>query len=162
MRWQLSDGGDPVARAVADRHYNRQSPGSAKFTPPGSNVVFRTGEGQAVWSTAWPLAEYVRHEWAGAWINTIFRNESPHLSSELILEAVAATRFLWGEPPELGLVTMVDRSKVRAKRDPGYCYLRAGFRVLGRTKINDLIVLGLDPAAMPAPEPPLLYQETLA
>jgi hypothetical protein len=88
----------------------------------------------------------------GAWMCAIFRNESPHLSSELIREAVAATRFYWGEPPDLGMITFVDAGKVRHKRDPGRCYLRAGFHNIGKNK-GGQVVLQLRPEAMPEAEP---------
>lgn len=54
-----------------------------------------------------------------------------------------------GEPPDLGMVTFVDRSKVRGKRDFGYCYRKAGFVPCGETK-GGLLALQLLPADMPA------------
>jgi hypothetical protein len=112
---------------LADRHYNRQKPGTSQFTPPGRCYAFLTADASALWVSSWPFAEYVKHDWAGAWINSTFRNESGHLSSELIREAVAATRAFWAEVPALGMVTFVDPRKVRHKRDPGRCYRKAGF-----------------------------------
>ena len=154
MRWQRSWRADPVGAAIADRHYNRQRVGSKQFVPPGRCVVLRTPEGDALWVTSWPFAAYVRHEWGGAWLCSTFRNESPHLSSELIREAVSATRAVWSEVPAMGMVTFVDAAKVRAKRDPGRCYLRAGFQRVGFTK-GGLVVLQLLPAAMPDATQPL-------
>ena len=127
MRWYLSHRADPRALPLADRHYSRQKIGSPQFVPPGRCQVFLTKDADALWVTSWPFAEYVKHAWAGAWINSFFRNESTELSSELIREALAATRALW-DPPPLGLVTFIDPKKVRKKRDFGRCYLRAGFR----------------------------------
>lgn len=152
--WQLSDRADPIANAVAKRHYNCQTPDSNQWVKPGSCVCFRTAEGGAIWSSSFPIAEYVRHAWAGAWENSTFRNERPdlYLSSDLIRRAVALTRWAWGEPPELGMVTFVDASKTRRKRDPGRCYRRAGFEHVGFTK-GGLWVFQLAPAAMPAGEP---------
>lgn len=150
MRWHLSYRADAPAARLADRHYNRQRPGSAQFVPPGRCFVLRTAAADAVWTTSWPFEEYVKHQWAGAWVNSLFRNESPNLSSELIREAVAATLAEWPEPPELGIVTFVDPTKVRRKRDPGRCYRRAGFRDVGTTK-GGLIALQLLPAEMPEP-----------
>ncbi len=155
MRWQLSDRADPPARRLADRHYNRQSIGAPNFVPPGRCVVLRTPEADAVWVTSWPIAEYVKHAWAGAWICTIFRNESPHLSSELIRQAVAATLSIWLEPPDLGLVTFVNAEKVRHKRDPGRCFVKAGFHHVGKTIVHRLLALQLLPEEMPDPEPAL-------
>lgn len=115
-----------------------------------------TGEAHALWVTSYPFAQYVKHEWAGAWVCSCFRNESPHLSSELIREAVAATRVKWPEVPELGMVTFVDPTKVRNKRDFGRCYIRAGFEVVGETK-GGLIALLMRPEFMPPPVEPLPF-----
>lgn len=162
MRWQLSDRADPAARPLADRHYNRQSIGAACFVPPGRCTVLRTPEADAFWVTSWPFAEYVRHAWPGAWICSAFRNESPHLSSELIREAVAATRDVW-EPPALEwpLVTFVNAAKVRHKRDPGRCFLRAGFVRIGETQ-GGLLAFGLALADFPDAVPAFGTQETFA
>ena len=148
MRWIKSHRFDRQVVPLANRHYNRQKVGSPQFAPPGRCVVLRTQEYDAFWITSWPYAEYVRHAWAGAWICSAFRNESGHLSSELIREAIEVTRSIYGDPPELGMVTFVDATKVRHKRDPGRCYLRAGFRHAGMTK-GGLIALQLLPQDMP-------------
>jgi hypothetical protein len=148
VRWHESWRFDPRALPLADRHYNRQKPGTPQFVAPGRCAVFLTAEADALWVTSWP--RFSQHAWAGAWINTHFRNESPHLSSALILEAVAATRARYGEPPAQGMVTFIDPKKVRHKRDPGRCYLRAGFVRVGVTRERGYLVLQLLPAAMPA------------
>lgn len=150
MRWLISHRFDADVLPLADRHYNRQTIGSPQFVPPGRCVVLKTADLKAVWTTSWPFAQYVKHAWAGAWVNSLFRNEGAGLSSELILEAIAATRGCWPHVPELGIVTFVDGSKVRHKRDPGRCYRKAGFRHVGFTK-GGLWVLQLLPADMPAP-----------
>lgn len=106
-----------------------------------------------MWVTSWPFAEYVKHRWGGAWVNSLFRNERRdlHLSSDLIREAVAATRAFYGEPPALGMVTFIDRDKTHRKRDPGRCYLKAGFVRDGETK-GGLVAVRMFPEAMPPPE----------
>lgn len=149
--WLLSWRADPVAKILADRHYSRQSPESKQFVPPGQCVVLRTLEGNAYWVASWPLAQYVRHAWPGAWICSAFRNESYILSSYLITCAVAVTRNEFGDPPGIGMITFVDEAKVKRKRDPGRCFLKAGFRFVGYTK-GGLVALQLTPDRMPAPE----------
>ena len=126
MRWAVSYRASPRGKRIADRHYNRQNPEATQFVPPGACLVLVTVEGDALWVTSAPLAEFVGHAWAGAWVNSTFRNEGKHLSSELIREAVAATKARW-PVPELGMVTFVDATQVRRKRDPGVCYHHAGF-----------------------------------
>jgi hypothetical protein len=147
--WEASWKADSRAARIADRHYNRHKVGAIQFVPPGRAFVLRHAD-NAVWITSWPYEEYVRHAWAGAWINSLFRNESERLSSEAIREAVALTLGHWTEPPELGLVSFVDPRKIRHKRDPGRCYLRAGFHRVGETK-SGLVALQLLPSEMPEP-----------
>lgn len=171
MRWHLSNRADPRGKPLADRHYNRQNPDSPQYAPPGGCVVLLTEQGTALWITSTPKAEYVQHAWAGAWVNSLFRNEHPprrhrchlhrqglhcprHLSSDLIREAVAASRSVAGDPPELGLVTFVDAGQVRAKVDPGRCYLEAGFKLVGKTK-GGLLTFQMLPEDMPPPAAPL-------
>ncbi len=161
MTWTISWRADPVARAIADRHYNRQAVGAPQFVPPGRCVVLLTEEADALWITSWPIAEYVQHAWAGAWVNSCFRNEGEHLSSDLIREAVAATLAIWPDPPELGLVSFVDPAKVRRKRDPGRCFLRAGFRLVGKTK-GGLLAFQMLPDEMPGPSAAVGMQFALA
>lgn len=140
------------ALPLADRHYNRQKPGTPQFVPPGRCVVLLTEDERAVWVTSWPFAEFTKHAWPGAWINSLFRNEGAGLSSDLIRQAVAATLAEWPDPPEVGMVTFVNADEVRRKRDPGRCYKRAGFKHVGYTKAG-LLAFQLLPAEFPSPEP---------
>lgn len=153
MRWHVSHRADPRALPLANRHYSRQTPESPQFVAPGRNLVLLTGDASALWVTLWQREEFTDHAWPGGWCCALFRNERPDrdLSSELIREAVAATRARFGEPPPMGFVTFVNPSKTRRKRDPGRCFRRAGFRVVGETA-SGLLVLRLAPEDMPAPE----------
>lgn len=158
MIWSLSHRFDPKAVAVADRHYNRQKPGTPQCAPPGRCMVLYASErgGQAFWITSWPFAEYVKHAWAGAWVCSAFRNEGCGVASEMIREAVAATLAFYGAAPPLGMITFVDRKKVRPYVTPkghkifGQVYRQAGFKEVGETK-GGLLALQLLPNAMPAP-----------
>lgn len=162
MMWRLSHRADKAALPLADRHYNRQKIGSPQFVPPGRCVVLLAGEpAKALWVTSWPFAQYVKHAWAGAWVCSCFRNEGAGLSSELILQAIAATKAIYGEPPELGMVTFVDRSKTLPKKDPGYCYQKAGFKPDGKTK-GGLYALIMKPEDMPPAQQPISFQGILA
>jgi hypothetical protein len=152
--WYLSDRADPVARVLADRHYNRQKVGAKQFVPPGRCLVLTTLLGDAFWVTSYPYAEHVKHRWRGAWVCSAFRNEGPARSSELVAAAIRATAYRWPILPEVqswivvkrlpdrtllerapvSMVTFVDRGEVRSKRDPGRCFLRAGFEDAGDTR----------------------------
>ncbi len=148
MLWYLSHRADPRALPLADAHYNRQKVGSPQFVPPGRCLVLLTADAGALWVTSWPFAEYVKHRWAGAWVNSLFRRERGPLASTLILDAVAATRAHFGPAPSVGMVSFVDASEVKRKRDPGRCYLRAGFVRDGETK-GGLLAFRMSPEAMP-------------
>lgn len=142
---------DREARKIADRHYSRQKPGTPDFVGNVKPLVLLAPVGdsaRALWISAWQT--YVRHEYTNAWQCVLFRNEGAGLSSELITEAVAATRWCWGGMPENGFITFVDRDKTRPKRDPGYCYRMAGWVDAGETK-GGLVVLRLPADAMPEP-----------
>src|SRR5512146_2941753 len=95
MPWHLSHRADPRAVALADRHYSRQKPGTPQFVPPGRCVVFVNTANDAYWVTSWPFPEYTKHAWPGAWINSAFRKEGRGLASDMITQAVAATRWIW-------------------------------------------------------------------
>lgn len=160
MLWRLSHRFDTEARLVADRHYNRQKPGTPQFVPPGRCLVLKRPG--AVWVTSWPFAEFTKHEWAGAWVCSAFRRESGPRASDLIRSAVAATRWRFGEPPRCGhgwpMVTFVDREKVKPtmrRSVPvwGWCYLQAEFEVIGETK-GGLLALGMRVENMPEPQAP--------
>lgn len=99
--WRWSHRADDRARRIADRHYNRQKVGAPQFVPPGRCLVLYAGQpgAEAVWVTSWPFAEYVRHAWPGAWMCSAFRNEGAGIASDMIRQAVAATRAVFGEPP---------------------------------------------------------------
>jgi hypothetical protein len=131
--WRMSDRFDPAALPLADRHYNRQKIGSPQFVPPGRCLVLLTEDRAALWVTSWPFEQYVRHAWGGAWVNSLFRNEGSHRSSDLIRWAVAHTRDKWPSVPELGVVSFVNPAEVETKDMPGWCYVRAGWTHVGYT-----------------------------
>lgn len=123
MPWHISWRADPRAVAIADRHYNRQAIGAPQFVPPGRCLVLLSAHADALWVTSWRSRQRVGRGGGG------------------------------GEIPALGMVTFVDASKVRRKRDPGRCFVRAGFRHCGETQ-GGLLAFQLVPAAMPEVEAP--------
>jgi hypothetical protein len=157
--WAVSNRFDPRAVRVADRHYSRQKPGSPQFVRAGYNVVLLTPEADALWVTVYQ--PFVDHAWPGAWECTLFRNENPaQRASDLITQALAATRALWGDPPAQGMITTVDAAKVRSKRDPGHCFVIAGFRRVGETK-SGKVVLRITPGRFPPAREPLGHSPDL-
>src|SRR5690242_7545534 len=53
VSWYLSHRADPRAVPLADRHYNRQKPGTPQFVPPGRCLVLLTADAGALWVTSW-------------------------------------------------------------------------------------------------------------
>lgn len=156
MIWHLSHRADTPARLVADRHYNRQKPGTSQFVPPGRCLVLYAANdnGRALWVTSWPFAEYTKHAWPGAWVCSAFRNEGAGCASAMIVDAVSATRFKYPDIPNLGMITFIDRkrvrpTKVRGAKVWGWTYKKAGFVEAGETK-GGLLALQLHPQDMPA------------
>lgn len=114
---------DPELRLLADRHYSRQKIGSPQFVAPGRNLVLRDTAGLVVFVWLWQLPEY-RDDQEVGFCCSMFRNESPRLSSEVILEAEALAVQKWGENRAF---TYIDPSKIRSS-NPGCCFKLAGWQ----------------------------------
>jgi hypothetical protein len=67
----------------------------------------------------------------------VFRNEGPLLSSKLILEAEGLAQARWGD---IRFYTYVNPRMVQSN-NPGYCFLRAGWKRCGLTQVKKLIIL---------------------
>lgn len=108
--------------------------------PPGRVLVLLSADERAVWGACENLDPAGNRRFRV----TIFRNENRDvLSSELVGEATRRTLGFWrshyGGVP-CALTTEVDPSRTKRKRDPGRCFIKAGWRRLGKTK-SGLIVL---------------------
>lgn len=124
---------DPRARELADRHYSRQTVGAKGFVPAGQRfcLLHEDAGGRAVWAVCRNMDPTGRVQWR----NTIFRNESAMLSSDLIRAATTATFEMWkrryGAMPAEELTTEIDiiaTAGRRSKRSrPGRCYELAGW-----------------------------------
>ena len=80
-------------------------------------------------------------------------------ASDMIREAVAATQYVYGTPPALGMITFINRRhvqpvKVRGRPTWGRTWELAGFRHVGETK-GGLLAFQLDPADMPGASAPV-------
>jgi len=161
MEWCVSHRADPFALPLADRHYNRQKPGTKQFVPPGSCCVFVTQDLLAFWVTSAPIAAYVKHAWAGAWVCSAFRSERGYGASTLIRDALAATRNHYSDRPipDLGMITFVDPTHVkptlvRGEKIYGYSYKKAGFKHVGFSKAG-LWTWQILPHEFPEPQSPI-------
>lgn len=135
----LVDGWHPAA--AGQPHYSRQNPGSPTFTGNGRSIVLVTLDGLAVWSVVYQrLNGYENDDGSDAemrWRCNVFRRVGGGRASDLIRAAVDATRVAWlsryGALPAVPMTTEVDPGRVRRKRDPGRCFIRAGWQVIGET-----------------------------
>ena len=67
----------------------------------------------------------------------VFRNEGDELSSQLIREADALADERW---PRARHYTYVNARRIRSS-NPGYCFIKAGWRRCGETRWNRLTIL---------------------
>lgn len=142
--WLPVKDGDPRAAALYRRHYNcyryadnrradLRNRSRFLIVGPGEKMVMMTVGCDAlfVWRKFIDASGQVGVNCA------VFRNESAHLSSALVLEAERHAAARWGGER---LYTYVNAAAVRST-NPGYCFLAAGWRKCGVTKVNRLIIL---------------------
>lgn len=150
QHWYRVRDGDSRARALYLRHYSASQTAIDKglavwgydctFVGSGDNLLLLTSDASAVF--VWKRFPHVKSDDHRGINNSLFRNESRVLSSVLIREAV---ELAWQKWPGERLFTFVDSHKIKSS-NPGFCYLKAGWRRLpNRTKSNDLTILEYTP-----------------
>lgn len=156
--WRRVTKFDPQACALADRHYSRRKPGSGQFMPPGQTIVLLARDGRAVfgWWRPHPGSGLRSMNGYDGWTCTIFRNESPDLSSELILDAERAIAEAGLDIGPDGLLTYVWDRKVRSS-NPGFCFKAAGWRRIGRSADGRKTLLQKPIETLPASTTPLIH-----
>ena len=124
--WWLTKDGDKTCLALFRRHYSCRNtkPKNRLFVGPGDKIVLRTDSGDAVF--VWRGSEFRADDQEGIEC-TLFRNEGPHLSSELIRQADKIADHVW---PGRRHYTFVD-SKAIGSSNPGFCFIAAGWRRCG-------------------------------
>lgn len=142
--WRKVAHSDVRARLLADRHYSRQTIGAVDFMASGRKLVLLTHDECAVWGAIENLDPAGNRRWRCS----IFRNEGADLSSTLIREATERTHGYWRQHyhglPAAPLTTEVNPALVHHKRDPGRCFRKAGWSVIGEKR--GLIVLRAPPS----------------
>lgn len=144
INWLPVKDGDPRAYDIMRRHYSfqaytdgrRQNPGYRNrrlFVGPGQKMVLMTVNCDALF--VW--RKFIDGSGQQGVNCAVFRNESPILSSTLILEAEQVAHQRW---PGERLYTYVNATKIKS-RNPGYCFKQAGWRVCGITKTKHLVIL---------------------
>lgn len=135
--WWLTKDGDAACLALYERHYSaykyRDGRQRKLFVGPGEKVVLRTKAGDAVF--AW--RKFIDYSGQQGINCAVFRNESRHQSSELIRQADAIADCLW---PDSRHYTYV-RAEAVASANPGYCFIKAGWRRLKQRTRSGLVIL---------------------
>jgi hypothetical protein len=138
--WYASTRADPRAAALYRRHYSAEKnarPGirALNFMGPGETMVLLTTRCDALF--AWQKNRAPRLDGQVGVICTVFRNEGPILSSELVRDA---DQMAWARWPGERHFTYVWDAKIRSS-NPGYCFLMAGWRRCGRNADGRLTIL---------------------
>jgi hypothetical protein len=135
--WWLTKDGDLDCLELYERHYSAYQYADRRkrklFVGPGQKVVLRTWKGDALF--VW--RNFIDDSGQEGINCAVFRNESGHLSSELIRQADAIADHLW---PGERHYTYVQKEKIRST-NPGYCFQKAGWRKCGKTKKRGYLIL---------------------
>lgn len=135
---QIKDA-DNSAREIFDRHYSRYHYADgrkpAKFIGPGQYMLLITQDARAIF--AW--RKFISADGQEGINCAIFRNEGTDsgISSVLIRDAM---RLAWQRWPRERLFTYVNPRGIKHKRDPGRCFIKAGWRHCGITKARKLLI----------------------
>lgn len=136
--WWLTKDGDRSCLALYQRHYSarRYKDGriTTQFVGPGSPIVLRNADASALFVWREYLDDTIPKQ-EGVECAT-FRNEGQIQSSELIRQADAIADICW---PGKRHYTKVNPKEVRS-RNPGYCFIKAGWKRCGVAKCGKLIL----------------------
>lgn len=128
--WIVAQDGEPELRAIYDRHYSarryRDGRRPKKFVGPGEYIMLTLPDRKALW--VWK--KFNDSSGQSGICCSIFRNESTILSSDLVREADAIADFCWLSARHYTYV----RAEAVKSRNPGWCYLCAGWKRCGYTK----------------------------
>lgn len=137
--WIIAQDGEVELRQLYEEHYScyhyKDGRKPIKFVGPGEHIVLTLVNRLAlfVWRKFKDASEQIGVNCA------IFRNKSKILSSNLIREADAIADFVW---PGERHYTYVRAEAVKS-RNPGWCFICAGWKRCGYTKAG-LHILDLD------------------
>jgi hypothetical protein len=137
MNWTITKDGDSSALSLFARHYSfyRYKDGRKRklFVGPGEKMVLITPNSDALF-----IWRKFKSDNGQKGINcAVFRNESKIKSSVLIEEAMLFAFERW---PGERLYTYVDSRKIKST-NPGYCFIKAGWKKCGETIIHKLTIL---------------------
>lgn len=130
LSWYPVTKTDPRAVDLYSRHYSATKNNKTRtdwlqhgIVAPGQCIVLLTPDARALF--VWLKQRFRRSLQTG--INcAVFRNEGPHSSSNLILQA---EHIAWNRWPGERLYTYVDPHQVNSP-NPGYCFKVAGWHLV--------------------------------
>lgn len=142
--WVQAKDADPVGLEMFRRHYSyrkrrdqlwfdffpEKNRNSKHFVGPGAKMVLLTDTALFVWR------KFISMDKQEGVNCAVFRNEGSVRASDLILAAMDLAYDRW---PAERLYTYVNAKRVKS-RNPGYCFLMAGWRKCGLTKSGLLIL----------------------
>ena len=135
--WIPIKDGDASARYLFNRHYSRRRYKDGRqpklFVGPCEKMVLTTPCAMALF--VW--RKFISGDKQQGINCAIFRNETNILSSQLIKEADGLADTRW---PDQRHYTYVNSKRIKST-NPGYCFIKAGWRKCGITKHNKLIIL---------------------
>jgi hypothetical protein len=161
--WVQTKDGDPIARALFGRHYsyNRKREQISMFWQKNRNYMLIAGPGEKmILLTQDHSALFVWRKFRSMGKQTgvncaVFRREGGTAQASDLIRA--ADTLAWARWPGERHYTYVDSRKTRHKRDPGRCFLKAGWNYCGMTK-SGLHILEILPGTAneqpPGPQAP--------
>lgn len=135
--WIEVKDGNATGRSLFRRHYSykpyRDGRNPALFVGPGQKMVLLTADarGLFVWR------KFISGDGQQGVNCAVFRNEQAGLASALICEADQMAWDRW--PEEKRHYTYVNPRCVKSS-NPGYCFIRAGWKKCGVTKWRKLLI----------------------
>ena len=143
--WWLTKDGDLACLQLYNRHYSAYQYKDGRerklFVGPGEKVVLRTINGDAMF--VW--RKFIDKSGQQGINCAVFRNESAHQSSELIRQADQIADCLW---PDSRHYTFV-RAEAISSTNPGYCFIKAGWRKLKHKTGSGLLIFERQPLQLP-------------
>lgn len=135
--WIQVKDGNSAGLLLHKRHYSKYHYADKRivnrFVGPGERIVLISPDGKALF--VW--RKFIDKSGQKGINCSIFRNEGDELSSELILKAEEFASTRW---PGERFYTYVSPSKTKSV-NPGYCFKKAGWALVGVTKKRKLLIL---------------------
>lgn len=130
--WRIVKDNCLAAAAIANRHYSRvlRNRQGNRIMPPGKSLIILNEE--EGWLFCWNRQRYRRDGLGNLPGCTLFRNEGARLSSKVILECERILTQIYPNWPRC-VFTYVDPKLVKSP-NPGYCFKKAGWRKIDRSK----------------------------